>query len=341
MQKVTIETVREYTKINQPTWELMSTEYINNCTDLIFYCTTHKREFPMTFTSLKKGSGCPRCGNYRFTIEDVSDYIENNTIDLALISTVYINANSNLLFHCKIHNFDFPMSFNSIKNQHHTCPICALERGAKKRKFTIEEVNDYVIKNCPTIKLLSKEYVDVSSKLSFYCTIHKEVFEMSLDKLKNSKQGCKTCAIDRVSGQGHHNWKGGITPLHNYLRSKISPWRIDSSKKYNYRCDITGTYSNDMVVHHLYNFSDILQETVQELKLPIYDTINKYTKLELKQLEATCLKLHYKHGLGVCLSEEEHVLFHSIYGVKNNTKEQYTQFKQDRQFLEPDIPLSY
>lgn len=36
--------------------------------------------------------------------------------------------------------------------------------------------------------------------------------------------------------------------------------------------------------------------------------------------------IHNKYGAGVPLTKEEHVKFHSIYGNKNNTKEQLKEF---------------
>ena len=60
------------------------------------------------------------------------------------------------------------------------------------------------------------------------------------------------------------------------------------------------------------NFSEILQETMEFLNLPIYKQINKYTDEELKSIEEKCLEMHYKYGLGVCLCEEEHKLFHIL-----------------------------
>jgi len=52
--------------------------------------------------------------------------------------------------------------------------------------------------------------------------------------------------------------------------------------------------------------------------------------MELNLINYTCIELHYKYGLGVCLCEKEHKLFHSIYGRKNNTKKQYDDFKAMR-----------
>ena len=104
--------------------------------------------------------------------------------------------------------------------------------------------------------------------------------------------------------------KGGISPLHERLRNAINEWKKDSFKKYDYRCDITKTNKN-LVIHHLYNFSDILEETLQISELPVYQEIGQYTDEEIEKLE----------------TEELHKEFHSIYGNKN-TKEQYIKFKE-------------
>lgn len=56
----------------------------------------------------------------------------------------------------------------------------------------------------------------------------------------------------------------------------------------------------------------------------IYELMNR------KGLKEKCLKLHYKYGLGVCLTEELHKEFHNIYGKRNNTLEQYMEFKKNK-----------
>jgi len=124
-------------------------------------------------------------------------------------------------------------------------------------------------------------------------------------------------------------WNGGVTELNHHLRRKILQWKYDSFNKYKCRCDITNSREKCQV-HHLYNFPDIVCETLEILKLPLHAKIGEYTLMELNLINYTCIELHYKYGLGVCLCEKEHKLFHSIYGRKNNTKKQYDDFKAMR-----------
>ena len=146
----------------------------------------------------------------------------------------------------------------------------------------------------------------------------------------NLKHGykCPICASENNSGENHPNWKGGISGLHTYLRDKIKPWKLDTLKKDNYKCVITGANDKNLIVHHLVSFNTILTETLEMLQLPLYDQVNLYTDKELDEIEDQCLKLHYKYGLGVSLTREIHSKFHSIFGKGNNTPKQFDEFKR-------------
>lgn len=131
------------------------------------------------------------------------------------------------------------------------------------------------------------------------------------------------------SGKNNANWGGGITNISEYLRHNINDWKLDSFKKHNYRCDISGN-SKNLVIHHLYNFKDIISELFEVLDIEVHSKIRDYTEAQLNILKDKCLELHYKYGLGVCLTEEFHKEFHSIYGKKDNTPDQYYEFKEKK-----------
>ena len=79
-------------------------------------------------------------------------------------------------------------------------------------------------------------------------------------------------------------------------------------------------------IHHLYSFDNIVINTLEELKLPIYENISNYTDIELKQIINKCLEIHYKYPLGKCMKEEYHKLFHKYYGYGKNVPSQFDEF---------------
>jgi len=175
----------------------------------------------------------------------------------------------------------------------------------------------------------SENYENAHQLLPYICPKHRDK-GIQYKEYNGIKYGriCYYCAIDNRSGEKAYQWKGGISNLQEYLRSFISEWKKDSMKSCNFKCVITGKRFD--IIHHLYGFDQILQETINELNLPIYDQTNKYTDIELKQIKQLCLEKHYKYGLGVCLTNEEHDKFHLIYGYGNNTEEQFEKFKEKR-----------
>ena len=148
-----------------------------------------------------------------------------------------------------------------------------------------------------------------------------------------SGRGCKYCKNENISKKNKLNvrekssgWNGGTSEIGDHLRKHIKQWKKDSIENCNYKCIVTGDRFD--VVHHLHSFNMILQETFNILKLPIYQIINQYTTDELNNIISKFIELHYKYGLGVCLSKEIHMLFHNIFGMGNNTPEQFEEFTQ-------------
>lgn len=104
---------------------------------------------------------------------------------------------------------------------------------------------------------------------------------------------------DSHKGEKSYLWKGGITEEHQQVRvsREYKSWRTSCFKRDNWRCQLSGN-KGYVVVHHLENFADN-----PELRFDINN--------------------------GITLSIDIHLLFHSIYGSKNNTKEQFEEFKKD------------
>ena len=130
-------------------------------------------------------------------------------------------------------------------------------------------------------------------------------------------------------GENSYNWKGGRSVGYNYIQSFLRKnirknWNENSINVQNKKCLLTGLEYD--CVHHLYGFSNILQETFYNLNIELKHNPKDYTLNELESLKNECIKLHKKYNLGVCIKTELHERFHMIYGFKNNTKEQFKEF---------------
>jgi len=200
------------------------------------------------------------------------------------------------------------------------------KRLSDSKKIPAEKVYDLFIEN--NLTPINFNYIDGKTDIDFICNEHPElgIQQGKYSILARGHSPCKKCGYAKNSGENHHEWKGGISPLHEYLRGKIKSWKKDSFKYYNYKCCITGE-KGKILIHHLYPFYEILQETLNESEITLHPSINEYSENELIILESKCLDLHYKYGLGVCLCESIHKLFHHLYGSKRNNKDQFEDFK--------------
>lgn len=204
----------------------------------------------------------------------------------------------------------------------------SIKKRSKKRRTNFEQIKKEFADVNFTLLISEEEFVNSNIPLPCICNNHPNIIQYKPRKRVTEGFGCRLCADENNRGENSPTWKGGISPLQNYLRDKIKKWKIDSFEKYNCTCVFTGIKSNKNIIHHMYSFSNIVYEILFELNYPLYDAINQYTEEELKQIEDKCLELHYAHGLGVCLSKPVHDLYHKIFGKGNNTPSQFTEFTQ-------------
>ena len=113
--------------------------------------------------------------------------------------------------------------------------------------------------------------------------------------------------------------------LYHYIRQRIIPWRNNVREKHNYTCEITGIRSN-IIVHHIRSFNLLLEECIEMVDFPLYEDFGMYTQKELDDFLEVFLELQESYGEYICISEDVHNKFHSIYGCGNNTKEQWEEF---------------
>jgi len=120
---------------------------------------------------------------------------------------------------------------------------------------------------------------------------HSEETKLKISKGNLGKKSPST------TGEKAWNWKGGITPEVNKIRSSIeySLWKNSVFSRDNWICQKTGVRGGKLTAHHIQNFSHY-----PELRFAINN--------------------------GVTLSQEAHKEFHKIYSKRNNTREQIEEF---------------
>lgn len=235
----------------------------------------------------------------------------------------YINNRTKLKYKCPKHGEQLG-TYSDI-SQKHGCKKCASELVGEKCRLDEKYVFDK-FKELGLHVLDNEVYINATTPIKYICDKHPvEIQEKKWIDLREGC-GCPLCAIENSRGENSIHWQGGRTPIFEYLRKKISQWKKDSMEKCEYKCVITGERFD--VIHHLYNFHKIAEETFDSVKIEIKPMVEDYSAQELVKLEQRCLELHYKYGLGVCLKDEVHKEFHNIYGKEDNTPEQFDEFKE-------------
>ena len=303
--------------------EILDNEYINSKAPLVCKCKIDNNEWITTWANLKNKRGCPVC-NGRLSIDDVINRLNEINPNIEILSSDYSTCRTKITCKCNIDGKIWKSDWAKL-SKGSGCPVCG---GCLK--LNIEEVKNKLRLINPKIEIVDDYYINSKNKMKCKCKICGNTWMMSFSSLSLG-HGCPNCHLINNSGINHHNWKGGVSNLSEFLRNSIKIWKIDSFKFYKNKSDISGIKQKNNVIHHLYNFSIIVNETLLYLKLKINKHVNEYSSIELDELIKTCVDLHYKHGLGVCLTKEEHDEFHRLYNKSNNTLEQYYEFKEIKQ----------
>jgi hypothetical protein len=216
------------------------------------------------------------------------------------------------------------------KNKKYSCKKCGYKRLGDSQKISEVEIK----KRCELVGLVyvSHDYNkkrNGATMVNAKCQCGQELYVELGNIMKyvngNKKYLCQKC---KSQGELNPNYKGGITPISNYLRSLNSQWFEQCKKDVEYTCQITGKTGVNLHTHHLKAFNTIVNEAHEFNNIQIKETVLQYTQQELELLEQYVAKWHRDGSNAVVLCEEIHSLFHNQYGYGNNTPEQFEQFKQ-------------
>lgn len=318
-----ISNINRWLNKNNLEYILLSKSYEGSSKKLKFVCNKHG-SFEMTWNNIHSGKRCPMCSRnsqisaQSFDLHVVVENIKLINPKIEVLSGNYINAKSMLECKCLIDSNIWYTNYDRIK-QGKGCPKCA-----GRDLITIAKMKETIYKINPNIEIITNKDTGKTLKIECRCKICNHTFKSTYNRLR--KYDCQICAYENNKGCNHWNYKNGISSISEYIRIRLKKWKVHSLIEQRYTCQLTGKTGGELNVHHSYSFNLILQETLEQTNLPLHSEIGKYTQEELKLLEDTCLELHYKYGLGVCLTKEVHDHFHKIYGRGDNTPEQLVEF---------------
>jgi hypothetical protein len=205
-RKKTYEEVKYFIEVESGSGcKLLSTEYVNTTAQLNFKCKCGKpfKKSYNTFKNKENSRMCKDCwnilnpiGNRRLKYEDVKNYIENESnTGCKLISTEYLGNSKKLIIECKC-GTTYERTLGAFKNGGGQCHDCTITTIYNKCAYTIEEIKYFVeIESNIGCKLLSTEYIDNSSKLTFKCKCGNK-FETTFSNFKGkNKRVCNNCSL--------------------------------------------------------------------------------------------------------------------------------------------------
>lgn len=269
---------------------------------------------------------CKSCSK-KLNIKTIRNlFYHNNYIPLFLGSD-YINTKIKLPYICQKHPEETRyITYDSLKGGS-GCWECAREKMADTQRMDFDKLKQIFKNKNMTLISDETEYDTRDSILLYICDKHPEISVQSTtyNNVRNCNCTCSACIKENSYGENHPRWNGGISQINHYLRGCIELWKKDGMQQCNYKCIISNERFN--VIHHLYGFDKIIEETFSTLNIEIKPLLVNYSIEELENLKDKLLELHYKYGLGVCLRGDIHSLFHKLYGRGNNTPEQFYEFK--------------
>lgn len=335
MKRFTYDDVVAYIKehdINN-TCQLLSTEYVGINEPLKFKCNICGEEFTRNFHNVRRNDkfSCARCSRGRnLKIQDIKDFLAKNDInhDCELLSTTYKNTKEYLLFRCNHCGKEFKRNTVQLKEGNFKCYDCLKKEQGGKNKKSIQDVKNFILENDINhdCTLLSTEYVNNSSRLLFRCNCCNREFERTFQTL----QAKKTFKCFRCSHNLPEETETDIySALKSFFRGKIYSWKQKMLKEKEQVCDITNKKDVELHLHHLTSFQSILNQASENTNIPLiyYPADYENNGYDLDILVEEFLKLHDQCE-AVLLSKEVHILFHRLYGYKDNTPEQYYEFKE-------------
>ena len=192
-KKTTIEFIEEARSVFGDRYDYSSVTYVNSRTPVKIICRLHGEFKARTYLHLN-GEGCPECKANVLFIEKAKK-VYGNKYDFSKVD--YISSKEKVCIICPVHGeFWKKPSFFLMGLG---CPKCSRERGADKRRTTIEQFLELAHEaHGDKYDYSNVEYHGVDEKVEIICPIHGSFWQTPYMHSKEG-QGCPICGNIRKS----------------------------------------------------------------------------------------------------------------------------------------------
>ncbi|MBF7029658.1 hypothetical protein [Staphylococcus kloosii] len=293
-EKLTLDIIKERLKSINSDVEILSDCYINQKEKLKCRCKKCGYISYRKWSYLRQGKKCYYCNknNERVNIEEINNRLKDISPNIEVISSYYKNQETPLTCQCKNCKTKWVSNWFGLR-QGRRCPSCYIN------KHTLNYIKDKLKIVNPDIIILSKEYNNSMAKLKCKCKKCGKILFIRWNSLRDG-HGCIDCWYREHNGKNHHCYNPDITDKERIIRRLKSEkenqkrWAKEIYKRDWYKCRVCGAEKNK-VAHHLNSYHAFPDER--------YDINN-----------------------GVTLCRKHHKEFHTQYGYRNNTKEQFDSY---------------
>lgn len=268
-------------------------------------CKIDGYEWRGSYYDLRRGTGCAKCaGRQSLTMDKVKIMLKDINKNIEIISDNYVNNHTKFLCKCLVDSTEWMISWSNLRKGR-GCPTCGSKRtGLSKRISEEDAINRY--KNFNTnVDISGLFYTNGKSFFNCECKICGKKWTNSWGNLSLG-QGCWECHLANKFGENHPNWNPNLTDEQREELRDVGEnvkWRNNIFENADYTCEICNVKGNRLNAHH-------------------------------KDGYHWCKERRFDVSNGVCLCNDCHKTFHSIYGNKHNTEQQWIEFYESQKIAE-------
>lgn len=213
-QRLTLDKIKSFIeKESGSGCKLLSEEYKRNTGDLKFKCRCGM-DFSTTWTQFKSHDKrqCNACGvkkmidKKKLGMAEVTRRLLDLDINIKILGKEYINSRTPMRCKCLLDNYEWEITWANL-SVGKGCPKCT---GVAKP--TIKEIRDRLTEDKPHIELLSTEYINNRSKLSFKCLLDEYEWETTWNSLVQGANCPRCVGQERLNLDTVKNRLGKINP---------------------------------------------------------------------------------------------------------------------------------